>query len=1134
MRTSLWAFAACISAVVLAGSAWAEEAAQSVREGYRFPTYSAPYAAEKPKIDGVIDDAEWAGAVSFNALQTVRGEVHARPARWWMLWDEDNLYVAMRSPLRCGERVTQSLRRKDRDVMAVFDDSYEIWIDAGTKSADDLRCHFQYLGNFAGGRYDAMYIPLLGTRRIGYTAGWAPANRINACPAARGNPYRDGRAWEMEVVIPRRSINKHKPFQAGDGLRMLLARDFKRPWSQASVEGTGSYREAGMYSDVTLVRDAPGVHVLAVGDPAAKTFGLDLAAFSDKAEKLKWTFASDGGAAKSGELVTKPGRLVRARPGLDLDAGGKGYYRVRVTSADGSLTYFDWSSSRVYGDAKGFAAKLEDNGETVRMKVGFNPARDYVRINGDFIDYDDRAAIRLVRLRVSLDGKPVARTEATIDDGASIERAIFLKDAKPGAYEVRMTCLSADGKVLAEEVGKFTKKDNTKFPWWNTKLANMDTVLPPWTPVTCADGVFGVWGRSMKLGPAGLPAAVSSQDRALLARPSVLAAELADGTIAEAKLVSAKPSYRKDHRAVVDTVSRLPGLRIDSKVTVEYDGMYRIDMTLTPDGPVKLNALRVVVPCTNATADYLHCAGNGIRFGYDYRFLPRDTVGRLWDSRSIDGQGMTVGSFVPMLWIGSPAGGLSWWADSDEGWAPDDAQPAIEVRRDGPGSTDLVLNLVSAPLTVEKPRKITFAFQATPLKPQFAGWRKDSWWCGDTFAEWQCGSKAKPPAIRMLAPVPFSFDMKMCKEMVAKRLKGKNGYVFGATDCPAHAVPYGRHNEVFPRYEPDARYFNEHWQSSREWHLYYDKSLTDYMVHNLSEWCRQTGIEGYYSDNTRPSICDNVEAGRGYRLPDGRIQPVFNTFGVRRYFLRVRAAFAEHGKHNKIVTHCTHNFVVPWMAAWDIAYDGETNVIYPEMNVDFMDVWPLARMRATYGAQWGVVFNVMNEYQGKWDFNSPRFAKVFRAYQGWVILHDALPSGNGRPCGQPLWIGRERFGIGAADVTFIPYWADRGIACEVENVCAIGWLRPGKLLLGVINRGEKGEFIVRLDGGKLGLGNPAGWKVSDAEGGLKMPTITGKNPDGTFNYAWAEKGVGEVKHDGKGGLTVPVERHDYRQIIVEK
>src|ERR1700733_10006233 len=123
--------------VVLSLFIWSmcRSASATVREGYKAPLFTLPYVATPPKIDGVVNDAEWEHALSVNALQTTEGQVSTRQTRVWMCWDEDHLYIAMRSPLRPGERVLQANRHVGRDnSKTVFDDSYEIWLNANTLS----------------------------------------------------------------------------------------------------------------------------------------------------------------------------------------------------------------------------------------------------------------------------------------------------------------------------------------------------------------------------------------------------------------------------------------------------------------------------------------------------------------------------------------------------------------------------------------------------------------------------------------------------------------------------------------------------------------------------------------------------------------------------------------------------------------------------------------------------------------------------------------------------------------------------------------------------------------------------------------------------------------------------------------
>ena len=105
MKTKQIAVSVAAAVALLSGTARAQAPAAAVTAGYKTPTITAPYAYQKPVIDGVINDAEWQGAESVNALQTTNKQVSPRQARFWMMWDEDNIYMAMRSPLREGERL---------------------------------------------------------------------------------------------------------------------------------------------------------------------------------------------------------------------------------------------------------------------------------------------------------------------------------------------------------------------------------------------------------------------------------------------------------------------------------------------------------------------------------------------------------------------------------------------------------------------------------------------------------------------------------------------------------------------------------------------------------------------------------------------------------------------------------------------------------------------------------------------------------------------------------------------------------------------------------------------------------------------------------------------------------------------
>ncbi len=1077
--------------------------AASVLEGYKKPTVTAPYAHTKPVIDGVIDDAEWQGAESVNALQTTNKQVSPRQTRFWMCWDEDTLYMAMRSPLRPGERVVQNFRDTTRDINVVFDDSYEIWVDVGSKSPDGQPVFFQYLANFAGGRFDVMHEPAVGNSRLGWTANWNPRNRIN-----------DKNEWEMEVAIPRASMYREAPFADGGTLTFLVARNYKKPWEQNSFEGTGSFSVLDTHTQVTLSKTAPAIHLLRVADPQAQTFGLAFAGFSPKATSVAWRFDSDGGVSKSGTLALPAGKLTMAE-GLALDwdrvpekGQPVGSYRIRITSADGKQTYLDWASSRQFGDLKTLALDNPDSNDRIVVTLALNPVNDYVRVTGDFIDYGNRAAVGRSEVVVSDEaGKVLAKETYTIDDLAYVRGVIRLPGLADGKYSAKMTVFSKDGAVLRESENTFTKDDPAKkFTWWNTQAGNIEKVVSPWTPVKVSREEIAVWGRTMTVGSAGLPAQITSRGRSLLAGPARLQAELAEGKTAVAKGAAAKFTSKAAHRAVAESRAALADLDISSTVTAEFDGMYKVELKLTPKKPTAVRTLKLVLPFDPAIASYVYGAGEGIRSGYYMGFLPKEKKGRIWDCLTVDSQPMVVGSFIPYVWVGNPDAGLCWFADSDEGWVPNDKTPAIELVR-GEKSVDLVFNLISEDFVIDAPRTIVFAFQASPAKPLTGQWRMNTWWCGDTF-DWGGGGWVYPDGkgSTIWQSRPNTTNPELCRQFAEKRQAGRFRYSPEGPERRSNVVPYFEYNTMTDAGEQ--AYFGEAWKASSG-PLWYGKSLTDYIIWNLDQWIKSCGIDGWYLDNVRPVFCDNIDTGRGYRLPDGRIQPVFNLFTMRDFFLRLRAVFQENGKESCIVNHMTNNMILPWNAPVDIAYDGEHHVIYPEMGKDFMDFWSLERLFTAVPEIWGINVNFMNAYQGRWEPEAK--LKAMRAYSGAVMLHDALPTGNSATDRdqRAILAARDRFGIDSDGVTFLGYWQqDSGLVCKTKDVYLAGWSKPGRLLVGVVNWGEKTDAAVTVDLKKLGI--PAACKAWDAE-----------KPDLTL-----EVGAG-------GTLTVPVERHNFRLIVIE-
>ncbi len=1134
----------------------------SFADDYRRPVVAIPYAWQKPTIDGVVDEAEWQGAMSHRAMQTTGKQVSTRQTRFWMMWDEEHIYVAMRCPLRQGERVVNALRERERETNVVFDDSYEVWItvNATDPLTGQPNCTTQFLANFAGARYDVLHQPAVGNSRTNsYATGWEPVSRITP-----------NNEWEYELVIDRASLGEtREAFHDGMSFRCLIARNFKRPWEQNSFEGTSSFSVVDTHSQFVMSKTAPALHLLSVGDSVDGTFGIHLAAQGQTDGEIAWTYQSED-VTRDGTAKVAKGTYREIVNASAIDKPGRGKLRITVTGRDGA-TLLDWAADRQFGYSRKRVGKddngrpvfepwnpaadvLDDRGDVLDIRTTLNPERDYIRVFGDLINYDDRDRIEQITVMVSdANGKELNRSSTTIDELAYAKDLILFDTLAPGTYQIRLECKDAAGKVLVGKDSEFEKKDPTTFDWWQTKRGNIETVIAPWTPVTLAKDEhyrLGVWGREMSVGVAGLPSQVITQGKPILAQPGRLVATDLEGRKTAAQGVAAKLIFDQDFRKTLSVESTLGDIDIRSEVCVEFDGLYKVTMTLDPKQPTTLKGLQVVLPYHDAMANYIHAVTAEIRSGFFYGFTPRGN-GRVWDSNALGDRSMQVGTFIPYVWLGSSDGGLCWFADSDQGWMPNDDVPAIELQRNREGQVDFVLNLISSETTLDAPRTITFGLQASPVKEMHKGWREDPWWCGDTFKQYAHSQNL------IFASTPFvvkGYEEEAQALVDAQHKAGKP------------AVPYFIHTSLPGHLVPEMAYFGEQWRTTVDEALCYRGSFNDFMIHNWGEWAETFGIDGYYIDNMRPILCDNIEHGCGYRLPDGRVQPTFQMFDTRDYFLRSRAAFLESRPESKLVIHMTNSMIVPWVGPADVCYDGEHHVIYPEMDKDFMDFWSLERMRVDYPAQWGVAVNFMHEYQGAWD--PVDLHRVKRAYFATVLLHDALPTGNNNGHARNLSEQRAKFGIGDANVSFLPYWQDTGLTTKGSDIKLAGWRKPDKLMLLVANFGEQQAAQVSIDTAKLGW-NGAPFIVADAEAGYQQlgnrriektdaelaaerqawdkheQAMLDKNP----NYKprpfrenrWRNERIELWNGDDNQpvtqsatNLTVPVERHNYRLLILEK
>jgi hypothetical protein len=270
----------------------------------------------------------------------------------------------------------------------------------------------------------------------------------------------------------------------------------------------------------------------------------------------------------------------------------------------------------------------------------------------------------------------------------------------PGTHAVEVSAADAAGGRLALTTVPLVKPEPPA--WLHSQAGISDEVLPPWTPIEVERSSRGaggaslvtrhsslvtlkVSGRAYRFDGLPFPRRITTRDASILARPIALRVR-ADGQ--EVKLTGMLDVVKETPAQVVlaGTASG-GGLRVDSTVTLDFDGNARVDLRLSATHPVRLERLVLEAPLKREHARYLYHFPGSWGSSRNAGVLPEEG----WTS-----------AFVPYVWLGDEDRGFALYTESDEGWQPADPNRAVEVRA-GQRVVTLRMNLIGRPVELPPP-----------------------------------------------------------------------------------------------------------------------------------------------------------------------------------------------------------------------------------------------------------------------------------------------------------------------------------------------------------------------------------------------------------------------------------------------
>ena len=603
-----------------------------------------------------------------------------------------------------------------------------------------------------------------------------------------------------------------------------------------------------------------------------------------------------------------------------------------------------------------------------------------------------------------------------------------------------------------------------------------DKVPAPWTPLVATPREALVWGRKYRFDQGFLLSGIESQGQQILAAPirlSVNGKQLEPNGPPALEMVGSSPLA-----AEWKTRSDFGSFVVDAAITIHFDGLCEIRMTLSPSGAgsaPEINTLSLDFPLRADAATLVR--DSFIHFG-----TKSGAVGAHWS------QTLAQEGGHPMLWVGNERIGLNWAAQDLAHWHYRNASKNVEIQRSG-GETALRFHLVDTPLRLDAPREIAFQMMATPsrpLDPALRGFRADKEYSG-WVQPWNYFNY---------------FDGGVSQGGIASDLKGLD-----------QGLLYMSHS-FFSPFAPEWPYWEQLWITNEpigrytgspfwpDWHRKfgaYSKaslavdSFRHFHLNQMSRFFRTTPVHPkvwhYYFDDPHPIAGNNPHLPPGSMWSNlaGQKFPRLVLPEIREVMLNTRRMIHRANPESLISSHTGFLRFLSAQHFADLLVIGEG----PEADVatrgGYDDILTPELFRATYLSQplgMKVVFInqlhralVLNNPSAaaNYDIRDPATRRALLHLIGYLLTHDVDATWPGldhyRRIIETLWDTQDALGWNES-TSFFPYWdPDSGVAVlspESPRILASAYSNDGKLLLAVLNdTAERQTVSVGLDLGKL-------------------------------------------------------------------
>ncbi|MFP4056819.1 MAG: glycoside hydrolase domain-containing protein [Candidatus Brocadiia bacterium] len=738
-----------------------------------------------PRLDGHIEEGEWAAAAGFDGF-AFRGQLERRRARGAVGATRTHLYLAIASQLPAEGPLLAQVEKDT--VKVVYDDSVEVWVDP-TPGSEHGQV-YQMLANAIG--------------HVGYKHH--ARGREKEKPTWRGNwqvanGFHDG-WWHCEVAVPIEQIAPGRTADQG-AWGLNLCRNWKQPWAFSSLGG-GAYAPSDRF--VFAARDALAVAHESRGERFLGRLHEALALRNPSPQRI--SVKAEMVVERDAMPTLRESEPVALDPGetkfLTLEAADQATRKfrlaIRVASLDGATVHYQRTLAWRRGEPWRWTTTKKEV-LPIDFQFAYYPYRNRMRVRINTANLPREATLDRLLCMVRKKGVAKPVKTVTIANGfARIpgERQVTVRIDRDRARELGLTA-----QQIATAVRKATaglERHRAPLPQAVEELA--DTLIE--TPRGPKVRLHEVAELGVEEGTAEMPVEGDEFGLSLTLPPLEGDHEIAvraEGTnVPQGELV--KPLERTvfdwERQGLGTSTKVYPPftpIRVEGKKvatvlrehTMNDQGLW--DQVVARGKPLLAAPMRLVAGATDekleekrrglafTTTEEHAVAGRAafelgalranpqVTWDYDgtmrvdlelsseqgqaLSFLDleiplrndaapmihamgdgiRNTIytrvpegeGVVWDASKVQVNDFPR-NWCSYIYVGGPVRGLSWFAENDAGWSWDREKPNLDLVRKG-DQLILRVHLINKPTVIDAPRTITFGLLAAPVKPRIANWR---------------------------------------------------------------------------------------------------------------------------------------------------------------------------------------------------------------------------------------------------------------------------------------------------------------------------------------------------------------------------------------------------------------------------